>query len=152
MFLISSWPCHHDNPSASRASHSMWFSVCLLPSRPSGTSCWWHCSWSSCLPASGYSSSGAPSSPAQTPPSSPRRSASEYTHLWCLVHIWLAMGIRSPYPARILPVSPFPCGPRKASLRRQEAAVRFLYGFTGSAASTIWFSEKFDKFGKIVSP
>ena len=27
-----------------------------------------------------------------------------------------------------------------------------IYGFTGSAASTIWFSEKFDKFGKIVRP
>ena len=44
------------------------------------------------------------------------------------------------------PVSPFPCGLREASLQRQEAAVRFLYGFTGSAASTIWFSKKFYKF------
>ena len=48
-----------------------------------------------------------------------------------IVHIWLAMGLRSPYPAHI-PLSV-----------RQEAAVRFSYGFTGSAASTIWFSEKF---------
>ena len=64
----------------------------------------------------------------------------------CLVHIWLAMGLRSPYPA------PFPCGLREASLRRQEAAVRFSYGFTGSAASTIWFSEKFYKLQNIVSP
>ena len=46
------------------------------------------------------------------------------------------------------PVSPFPRGLREASLRRQEAAVRFSYGFTGSAASTIWFREKFDKFEK----
>ena len=43
------------------------------------------------------------------------------------------------------PVSPFPCGIREASLRRQEAAVRFSYGFTGSAASTIWFTKKFYK-------
>ena len=64
----------------------------------------------------------------------------------CLVHIWLAMGIRSPYPARI-PLSVRP--PRGLPV---EAAVRFLYGFTGSAASTIWLSEKFYKFEKIVSP
>ena len=44
------------------------------------------------------------------------------------------------------PYPPF----RAASVRRQEAAVRFSYGFTGSAASTIWFSEKFNQFGKIV--
>ena len=37
-------------------------------------------------------------------------------------------------------------------MRRQEAAVRFSYGFTGSAASTIWFSEKLDKFGKNRKP
>ena len=37
------------------------------------------------------------------------------------------------YGARILPVSPFPCGLREASVRRQEAAVRFSHGFTGSA-------------------
>ena len=43
------------------------------------------------------------------------------------------------------PYPPF----RAASARppaRQEAAVRFTYGFTGSAASTIWFSEKFYQF------
>ena len=50
------------------------------------------------------------------------------------------------------PVSPFPCGFREASLRRQEAAVRFLYGFTGSAASTIWLSEEFYKFEKNCKP
>ena len=44
------------------------------------------------------------------------------------------MGLRSLYP-------PF----RAASARRQEAAVRFLYGFTGSVASTILFSRKFYK-------
>ena len=59
------------------------------------------------------------------------------------------MGLRSPYPARI---SPFPCGLREASLRRQEAAVRFSYGFTCSAASTIWFREKFYKFEKNRKP
>ena len=46
------------------------------------------------------------------------------------------------------PYPPFPCGLHEASLRRQEGAVRFSYGFTGSAASTIWFSEKFYKFEK----
>ena len=50
------------------------------------------------------------------------------------------------------PVSPFPCGLREASLRRQEAAVRFMYVFTGSAASTIWLNEKFYKFEKNLSP
>ena len=30
--------------------------------------------------------------------------------------------------------------------------MRFLYGFTGSAASTIWFSEKFYKFEKNRKP
>ena len=47
-----------------------------------------------------------------------------------------------------MPVSPFPCSLREASLRRLEATARFSYGFTGSAASTIWFSEKFYKFEK----
>ena len=46
-------------------------------------------------------------------------------------------GLRLVYGARILPVSPFPCGLREVSVRRREAAVRFSYGFTGSVASTI---------------
>ena len=61
-------------------------------------------------------------------------------------------GLRWVYGAHILPVSPYPCGLCEASLRRQEAAVRFSYGFTGSAASRIWFNEKFYKFEKIVRP
>ena len=56
------------------------------------------------------------------------------------------------YDGSTEPVSPFPCGLRGASLRRQEAAVRVSYGFTGSAASTIWFSEKFYKFEKNRKP
>ena len=61
----------------------------------------------------------------------------------CLVHIWPAMGLRSPYLAR----NPLSVWPREDSVLMQEAAVRYSYGFTGSAASTILFSElyKFEK-------
>ena len=56
-------------------------------------------------------------------------------------NFWPAMGLRNLY-------SPF----RVASMR-QEAAVRFSYGFTGSAASTILFSGKLYEFEKkIISP
>ena len=45
------------------------------------------------------------------------------------------MGLRSPYPLFHV-----------ASVRRQEAALRFSYGFTGSTASKMLFSGKLHKF------
>ena len=57
-----------------------------------------------------------------------------YSHLAC---DGSTEPVSCPYP-------PF----RAASVRRQEAAVRFSYGFTGAAVSTILFSAKLYKFEK----
>ena len=48
-----------------------------------------------------------------------------------LVYIWLTMCLRSPQTARI-----------SLSVRRQAVAVRFSYGFTRIAASTILYKKK----------
>ena len=55
----------------------------------------------------------------------------------CIVHIWLAMSLRSLYHAHSPQI-----------MRRQAAVIQFSFGLMGAIASMLLYSEDFDKFEK----
>ena len=86
-----------------------------------------------------------------------------FAQSWTQSNAWITFGLQLAYRAHIswggyvriiillllllLLSYPYPLS-RSASVRRQETAVRYSYGFTDSAASMILFHEKLYKFEK----